>query len=176
MRELLLCIMLVASAMAPRDALAGAPPAAAVSPLAALQFLVGEWIGVGSGKPGETSAGGFTLAPDLDGKVLLRTSFAEYPARPGHKGSSRHDDRMVIFPEAGALKAIYFDNEGHVIRYLVVSTGKSVIFESEAAAPGPRFRLVYEAKGADTVSIVFSIAPPGSLAYRPYVTATARRK
>ena len=178
MRRLLLCITLVAAALAvaPGSARAVPPSKRPSWPFAGLQFLVGEWTGEGSGTPGQSSAGAWKLEADLAGQILVRTSFAEYPPVAGQKVPARHEDRMVIYAEGTAVKAIYFENEGHVIRYLVTATGKSATFESEAGEPGPRFKLVYEQKAAGSVSIVFSLAPPGSVAYRPYVTGTSRRK
>src|SRR5512144_232363 len=44
-----------------------------------LRFLLGEWQGEGGAKPGEAS-GGFTFAPGLQGRVILRTNVADYPA------------------------------------------------------------------------------------------------
>jgi hypothetical protein len=147
--------------------------AEAADPFSGLQFLVGAWKGAGGGKPGDGS-GQFTFKPDLGGKVLLRRNFAEYPPRPGEKQGARHDDLMVVYPAGGALKAHYYDNEGHVIRYVVTTAAnKTATFESEAG-PGPRFKLVYEQKDAGTVGIGFSIAPPGK-PYQPYLSATAKR-
>ena len=60
-----------------------------------------------------------------------------------------HHDILYIFEEAPgqSLKAIYFDNEGHVIHYDVSTpTPTSVVFLSEASHPGPQFRLTYELK------------------------------
>ncbi|MGA3329007.1 MAG: hypothetical protein ABSF45_31555 [Terriglobia bacterium] len=42
------------------------------------QFLVGHWNGGGGGPPGQ-AAGSFSFSPDVQGKVLVRKSFAEYP-------------------------------------------------------------------------------------------------
>ena len=90
-------------------------------PFAGLAFLVGEWTATGGGKPGEAVRGGFTLRPELGGAVLVRRNRAEYDPRPGQARGEVHEDLMVIHPEGGALKATYFDNEGHVIRYAVTA-------------------------------------------------------
>jgi hypothetical protein len=63
------------------------------------QFLIGKWKGEGSGSPGQ-GAGEFSFTPDVQGKVLIRKSFAEYPG-------SRHDDLTILYRENGALHAIY---------------------------------------------------------------------
>ena len=78
-------------------------------PWTSLQFLTGEWVGETSASSGACS---FTF--DLQRKVLIRKSYAE-------SSSSRHEDMMVIYFEKG-LKAIYFDNEDHVIHYTVESS------------------------------------------------------
>src|SRR5881397_638086 len=83
--------------------------------LAPLQFLLGEWKGVGD-QAGAT--GGFTFAPGVQDRIIVRTNYSNTPASDG-RAASRHDDLMVIYVEGRMLKADYFDNEGHVIRYAV---------------------------------------------------------
>ncbi len=64
---------------------------------------------------------------------------------PDYASGAQHDDLMIIY--AGyrrALRAIYFDTEGHVIRYsLSFPAPDRVVFESESGPPGPRYRLTY---------------------------------
>ena len=79
-----------------------------------LQFLIGNWTGEGSGTPGN-GAGAFSFEPDLQRHILVRKSFAEYPPANG-KPAYRHDDLLIVYREDGQLRAIYFDNEDHVIR------------------------------------------------------------
>ncbi len=125
-------------------------------------FLLGEWnVGHGGGVPGQASAGYFSLTPDLGGKVLARRNHAEYAAANG-KPPVVHDDLMIVYKEAGATKAFYDDSEGHVIRYDVAlsADGKRITFLSQQAAGQPQYRLIYEDMGADTVNVVFEIAPP----------------
>lgn len=43
-----------------------------------LRFLLGDWIGEGSGNPGQ-GTGSFTFAFDLDEKILIRRNHMEYP-------------------------------------------------------------------------------------------------
>ncbi len=76
----------------------------------ALQSLIGDWEGEGSGEPG-SGQGGFSMRPDLDGRVLVRRNRAT-------ASGSLHEDLMIVYREDG-LRAVYFDNEGHVIRYRV---------------------------------------------------------
>ena len=50
--------------------------------LKSLNFLLGEWIGEGSGSPGE-AAGEFSFTSDLQNTILVRKSSARYPAQTG---------------------------------------------------------------------------------------------
>jgi hypothetical protein len=148
-------------------------------PWAACRFLIGEWTGEGSGQPGE-GKGEFTLLPDLQGKVLVRRNRNEIPKGPGQPPAI-HEDLMVVYPaERGQqLRAIYWDNEGHIIHYQVRSDGKpnSLTFLSEPSAGAPRFRLIYTGQGEDRVKITFAIAPPGQPeAFKTYLEGFARRK
>jgi hypothetical protein len=152
--------------------------------LSGLSFLVGDWEGKGGGSPGQ-AAGAFSFSRDLQQRVLVRRSHAEYPAAQG-RPAIVHDDLMVVYApgEAGTPQAIYFDNEGHVIQYRVELDGaavpaerRSATFISDAAPGIPRYRLTYRMTGADTVDIKFEIAPPDSPnAFATYLTASAHRK
>ncbi len=147
------------------------PPA---DPWAPLRFLLGEWEGEGSGSPGEGS-GSFSLRLELGGRALLRRNRADYPATK-ERPASHHEDLMAIFPEGGVLRALYLDNEGHVIHYEVTGGPGKAVFLSEAG-PGPRFRLTYEGEGPDALRLRFEIAPPGKPeAFAPYLAARVRRR
>ncbi len=136
------------------------------------QFLVGLWTGEGSGAPGQ-GTGSFSFAPDLQGKILVRKSFAEYPAAGG-KPASRHDDLMVVYHDGEQLRAMYFDSEEHTIPYAVKAVENGVAFVSEPSKGGPRFRLTYTNSGKDTLKLKFEIAPPGK-DFATYIEAGARR-
>ena len=128
-----------------------------------VQILVGDWTGEGGGGPGQ-GAGSFSFKPDLQGKILVRKNHAEYPAAK-ERAAYVHDDLMVIYretPEA-ALRAIYFDTEGHTIRYEVLAAagGDGVVFVSGAEPSAPRYRLTYTRVDQDRLKIKFEIAPPG---------------
>ncbi len=139
-----------------------------------LQFLLGTWVGEGSGEPGASGSGGSTFSFELDQQILVRKNWAKYPPKPGDKTGINHEDLMVIYP-AQTLRAIYFDNEGHVINYLVSSPRKNAVtFESDAAQPGPRYRLAYELGADGKLAIVFSIAAPGQ-PFKEYTRGTAQR-
>jgi hypothetical protein len=151
--------------------------AATDSPWGAWQFLIGEWQGTGDGNPGQ-GTGGFTLAPDLGGKVLIRRNHSEYPAANGRPAVS-HDDLMIVHSPAadGNARAIYFDNEGHVISYEAKPSadGKTIALVSVEPAQ-PRFRLTYTRRDDGQVGIKFEIAPSGKVEHlKTYLEGTVKR-
>ncbi len=156
--------------MAPLGAQTAAPKGDAFAPA---RFLAGDWVGASDGKPGSPS-GAASFRFELDGKVLVRRSHADYPAASG-RPAAHHEDLLTVFAESGQLKAFYVDNEGHVIRYLAAAVPGGVAFTSEGA-PGPKFRLTYLQKAADTVTVRFEIAPPSAPnAFKTYLEAVTRR-
>lgn len=140
-----------------------------------LQFLIGHWSGEGNTADQGPGAGAFSFAPDLQGKILLRKNFAEYPAANG-KPAYRHDDLMIVYHDGAThdLRAIYFDSEEHLIRYAVKPSGNSVEFLSEGPPDTPRFRLTYTGVGTDRLKLKFEIAPPGK-GFATYIEASAHR-
>jgi hypothetical protein len=169
MRYLLPLAMLVCLDATPAGKPAGWGP---------VEYLVGDWTGEGGGAPGQGS-GLFSFKPDLQGKILVRKNHAEYPATKDH-AAFVHDDLMVVYrdtPEA-APRAIYFDSEGHTIRYDVQAPadGGEVVFVSGPEASAPRYRLTYARAGQDRVKIKFEIAPPGHPEqFATYIEASAHR-
>lgn len=156
-----------------------APAANAQDPWLRLNFLVGEWQGLGSGAPGE-GEGGCSFAFGLDRNILVRKNWAKYPPKAGEAAGLSHEDLMIIYPLTGgkAFRAIYFDNEGHTIEYASVSfpaDGEGVTFETAASGPGPRFRLEYRLKPDGMLDNVFLIAAPGG-EFKPYVSGLLKKK
>jgi len=148
----------------------------AQDPWRPFEFLIGDWVGEGGGGPGQ-GGGGFSLYFDLNKTVLVRKNFAEYPAQ-NDKPASRHDDLTVIYLDESSKKprAIYFDSEGHTIRYAVTVIANALVFESEAGEPLlPHYRLTYTPSG-DHVKGKFEIRSPGEADYRTYIDFTVRRK
>lgn len=139
------------------------------------QFLIGDWVGEGGGGPGQ-GGGEFSLQFDLQKKVLVRKNFAEYPAQNG-RAAFRHDDLMIIYLDEPSKRprAIYFDTEGHVIRYAVQSSDRALVFESEPGDPGPHYRLSYT-PGGQRVQGKFEMKAPGDSQYKTYLDFAARRK
>lgn len=147
--------------------------ASKVEAFAPVRFLVGEWKGEGDGLPGQ-STGMATFRFELEGKALVRRSHADYPAANG-RPASHHEDLLTLYSEGGQLKALYLDNEDHVIRYLVSAVPDGVAFTSEPA-PGPRFRLTYLRKAEALVTVRFEMASPATPeAFKTYLEAATRR-
>ncbi len=142
------------------------------------RFLVGDWVGEGSGEPGKGS-GGYSFAWDLQEKVLVRRNRSEYPATPGRPAFT-HEDLMVIYrgESGGPTRAIYFDNEGHVINYTATFSQdqQTLTFLGDIAPASPRFRLSYARGKGEMVRIKFEIAPPGKAdAFKTYLEGNAIR-
>ena len=138
---------------------------------APLAFLMGEWEGIGSGAPGAT-AGRFSFEPRVQGHALVRRNATDTP-----KG--RHEDLMLIYQAPqGGIRAIYVDNEDHVINYTVTPAEepKGAVFLSDEAPGTPRFRLSYRMNPDGTVRIIFDMAPPGSTEFKTYLEGSARKR
>jgi hypothetical protein len=150
--------------------------AATTFPLAAqnpdwkqLEFVLGKWTGVADAKGTETGPGqgGCSFELDLNKKIMVRRNAASYDS------GVTHDDLMVMYLDGG-MRAIYFDTEGHTIRYNIsVPSANRAVFESDGAQPGPKYRLSYQLDGALLV-VRFEIAPPGG-EYKLYAGGTLKR-
>jgi hypothetical protein len=124
-------------------------------------WLTGEWIGEGSGKPGD-GGGTFSFKTDLDQNILVRKSHSEYPAT-ANKPQVIHDDLMVVYPDfsGNPAKAIYFDNEGHTINYSITYSDKSIILTSDKIPNVPIFKLTYSLLDNETVNTKFEMSQDG---------------
>jgi hypothetical protein len=145
----------------------------------AWRFLVGEWTAEGGGAPGR-GMGTFSFHFDLDGRILVRNNRVDYPATKDRPAFS-HQDLMVIYAEGRgtSTRAIYFDNEGHVIHYTAEFSQdrNSWTFLSDAVPSAPRFRLAYTRSKNGMLTAKFEISPPGKPdSFSTYVEGTARRK
>jgi hypothetical protein len=140
--------------------------------LAPLRFLLGRWDGAGAGTPGQGS-GVSEFATALQSRVIIRTGRADYPAT-SERAAYAHDDLMVIYAQRESIRADYYDNEGHVIRYRVEPQGNNeVVFVSEVVAGEPRFRLSYKLAPDGNLHGRFEIAQPGKPeAFSPYLSWT----
>jgi hypothetical protein len=139
------------------------------------QALIGDWAGEGGGGPGQ-GGGGFSYQFDLQRNVIVRKNYAEYPPQNG-RPAFRHDDLMIVYLDdvSKRPRAIYFDTEGHTIRYAVTVSGDSLVFESEPAEPGIHYRLTQTPAGG-RLSGKFESRAPGEAQYKTYIEFTARRK
>ena len=138
-----------------------------------LEFLAGTWVTKGDSELGRAE-GSSTFAFELGGQILVRRSWVKYSG--GRGAGTRHDDLLIVYAEGPAFRAIYFDGEGHVIRYSVAIPSPGVaVLESEASGPGPRFRLTHAVQGRE-MQTKFEIAPPGGSGYKTYVSGTSTRQ
>jgi hypothetical protein len=137
------------------------------SPLKPLAFLEGTW-GANT-ELGATSSGTYTFAKELAGHILARRSVSANCNGPAGFNCD-HKDLLFIYPDGEALKAIYFDNEGHVIHYAVSTPSPTtVVFLSD------RFRLVYERKDA-VMSGKFQMRMPGQTEWKSYLEWSGPKK
>lgn len=171
---LLIAIVLLSSAPVFAEKVA----APATDTWSAFSFLLGEWVGEGSGAPGQ-GEGSFSFQFDLDKKILVRRNRTDFPATKNRPAVS-HQDLMVIYNDKPGQdkKAVYFDNEEHVIGYTVTS-GKEgeIIFTSQAAASSPHFRLTYTKLAEDRCEIKFEMSTPDKPDdFKLYLKGTAKRK
>ena len=128
-----------------------------------LDFLLGEW----KGESASAAGGGFSFERQLDGKIVVRKNHSI--AQDG----SRHEDLMIVYTDSDKPNAVYFDNEGHVIRYQILFEGLRVIFQS-SEGPGPRYRLTYWPEAKQIVKGQFEVAPPGG-AFKSYLSWTSTK-
>ena len=141
--------------------------APAADPFAALRFLDGTWTAKAEGS-GATAMATYTFAPELAGHVYGR--HGKLAGCSGPKAfDCEHGDLLYVYPDGAALKAIYFDNEGHTFHYDVTApTLTSVMFLSDGSSPGPRFRLMYELK-AGVMFGKFQMQAPGQTEWHSYL-------
>lgn len=138
-----------------------------------LQPLLGEWTASGDTQLG-SGEGGFSFGLELDGHIIVRRNFAQY--KTGKAAGTRHEDLMIIYLTGvtAAPQAIYFDSEGHVIRYTLSfpDVGK-VVFDSDVSQPGPKYRLSYSLDGK-VLSGTFEIATSKN-DFKTYLNWTSQR-
>jgi len=154
---------------------AGNAHAQVPSRLEPLSFLLGEWEGAGSGSPGPGS-GVATFSRGLQDRVIILTTYSQYPASQTNQ-AFRHDDLMIIYVEQGNLRADYYDNEGHIIRYAASAPAPGeALFVSDVVSGTPRYRLGYKLVDGKLTGR-FEIAPPGKPdGFSKYLEWETRRK
>ena len=123
------------------------------------QWLLGEWKGKGSGKPGKGS-GSFSLKEELKGKIIIRKNYNIYPSS-GTMPSVTHEDFTTIYSTANGDRAMYFDNEGHQINYAITYSPGNIILKTDMVQGLPLYRLSYTLVDRNTINVRFEMAQDG---------------
>jgi hypothetical protein len=147
------------------------------APFQSLGFLEGEWSAATSSPGGPNVIGSYTFKKELAGHILARHSSSASCKGPADFDCD-HGDLLYVYTEGPGqnLKAIYFDNEGHVIHYMVSTPAPgSVLFLSDPSAPGPQFRLTYDLKDK-VMSGKFQVHMPGQSEWKSYLEWSGSRK
>jgi hypothetical protein len=156
-----------------------AAPAKKLGPeLEPLGFLVGSWT-AGQGKVAETggaATGRSAFSIEAGGGALLRRDHTSLKGPDGRRAGGM-DQVMLIYPEAGGLRADYSDG-AHVIHYVSaqVTPGRSVVFRSAQQPGAPTFRLTYEAAPGDALAVKFEMAAPGQAEFKPVAEGRMTRR
>ena len=155
-----------------------AQPSPSPDPWKPLRFLLGTWEATTQGgTAAAASSGTYTFQVELRDHVLAR-----HTAGGDCKGPAdfncEHGDLLYIYPDsAGKIwKAIYFDNEGHVIHYdVTVPDASTAVFLSPPSEPGPQYRLTYELRDRRMLG-KFQIRLPGQSDFRSYLEWSGQKK
>ena len=137
-----------------------------------LRFLMGTWDAKTlGGSAGAASSGSYSFQLELRDHILARHS-----SGAGCKGPAsfdcEHGDLLYVYRDAASqpYKAIYFDNEGHVIHYDVsIPSPGSVVFLSGD------YRLSYELKGSSMYG-KFQMRAPGQAEFASYLEWSGEKK
>jgi hypothetical protein len=152
---------------------------APTDPWKALGFLEGTWEAHTQGGSAKAqSSGTYTFKPELKHHVLARSSSDPAACRGPESFDCEHSDVLYVYQEAEdrPLKAIYFDNEGHVIHYNVSTPDPTTaMFISEPSQTRPQFRLVYELKDA-VMSGKFQMRMLGQVEWKSYLEWSGAKK
>jgi hypothetical protein len=154
--------------------------ATAEDPWKALSFLEGTWDArAQSGSAGAQVSGTYTFKAELKHHVLARHSEPADCKGP-EAFDCKHSDLLYIYREADGqgqpLRAIYLDNEGHVIHYAVSTPeATTALFISEPSPSGPQFQMVYQLKDA-VMSGKFQMRMPGQSDWKSYLEWSGAKK
>jgi hypothetical protein len=166
MRALLMASWLAVSA----PALAQSASAPAADPWAPLAFLEGSWGARSTYPEGVAVDSAYLFRRELHGHVLARRAVSTAACSGPATFDCDHSDELIVFQEQPGqpLKALYVDNEGHVIHYMVSTPAPNdAVFLSEGA-DGPRFRLEYKLDRGEMAG-KFQIRMPGQSDWRSYL-------
>jgi hypothetical protein len=152
---------------------------AEADPWNALAFLHGTWNAhADAGSANAQASGSYTFTPELKHHVLVRRSENAAACKGPASFDCEHSDVLYIYQEAKdqPLKAIYFDNEGHVIHYDVSTPDSTTaVFISAPSPSGPQFRLIYRLAEA-VMSGKFQIRMPGQTEWKSYLEWQGAKK
>jgi hypothetical protein len=176
MKTIILALLICAPVLPAQNA--SAPSNNAAEQWKPLQFLVGTWEAKTlGGSAGAAATGTYTFQFELKNHILSRRTNSVDCKGPADF-NCEHSDLLYIYPDApgGPLRAVFFDNEGHVIHYdVTVPKAMSVVFISDSAQKGPQYRLGYELKGRELFG-KFEIRMPGGKAFTTYLEWSGRSK
>jgi hypothetical protein len=153
------------------------PANPAPDPFTPLAFLEGTWNANVRNNAAIKLAGRYSFVRELDGHILARHATNDPTCKAPANFDCAHSDLLYVFQDApgSALKADYFDNEGHVLHYDVSNpTPTSVVFLS-APGPGPQFKLSYELS-AGIMTGKFQLHMPGQSEWHTYLDWSGGRK
>ncbi len=174
-RILMLIAMFWIQSLAATTAAQSAP----ADPWQSLNFLQGVWeANALGGTAGAHSHGLYAFEFELKQHILSRVSKSPVTCDGPASFDCEHSDLLYIYQDAEGqpLKAIYFDNEGHVIHYDVSTpNATTAIFLSDASVPGPQFRLKYERKNS-TMFGKFQVRMPGQADWQSYLEWSGEKK
>lgn len=166
-------LMLLASAL-----VAQAPASKPAARWQSLAFLEGTWEAKTPASPSGPEVSGFyVFREELNGQVLARHSGSDGCKAPADFDCDHRDLLYLYQDKAGQpVRAIYFDNEGHVLHYAVSTpAANKVEFLSDPTVPGPQFRLVYELVDG-TMAGKFQMRMPGQGEWKSYLEWSGKRK
>ncbi|MGA2351124.1 MAG: hypothetical protein ABSF70_11885 [Terracidiphilus sp.] len=147
-------------------------------PWLALRFLMGSWEAKTTGGVAQAQvSAGYAFRLELRDHVLARHSRSSACSSPDDF-ECLHSDILYIYPAGNGqtLQAIYFDNEGHVIRYDVsMPKPESMVLLSDAAQAGPQYRLSYELLNG-VLTGKSELKMPGEADFISYLEWSGRRR
>src|SRR4051794_37503601 len=143
-----------------------------------LRFLIGTWeANTQAGSAQAAVSGTYVFRLELRNHVLARHSNSGDCKGPADF-DCQHNDLLYIYTDAPGqpFKAIYFDNEGHVIHYSVSTPSPdTAVFSSDPSQPRPQFRLIYEGKNS-VLNGKFEIRMPGRTEFKSYLEWSGSKK
>jgi len=159
---------LCVAAALPATAQTSPPPATdAWAPLA---FLEGTWAAKATRPDGVAVDASYLFRRELRGHVMARRAASNAQCTGSATFDCEHSDELIVYAEQPGqpLKALYVDNEGHVIHYVVSTPAPNdAVFLSEGTG-GPRFRLEYRLDHGEMAG-KFQMQMPGQSDWHSYL-------